>query len=136
MNRKVVLSVLACALAVISHGFAFAQIDATLSGDVRVTGDLDELPGGGNAGDENGGFTSLVVGINDGNVQNWALMGFDTTAAAGETITGATLTIGVQTGFGGGANHGSADDTMSIHELFATNAGWMEGSQGIQNNAT
>ena len=49
---------------------------------------------------------------------------------------GATLTIGVQTGFTGGTNHGTADDTFSIHELFATNAGWAPGTQAIQNNAT
>ena len=116
------------------NGSAFAQIDATLTGDVRLAGDLDELPSGGQVGDENGGNTSLLIGVNAGSVENVSLIGFDTSAAMGQTVNGATLTIAVGTGFTGGDNHGSELDTITIHELFDTNTGWNPGTQGITNS--
>ena len=141
MKSRLVFSALACVVSIAFSSWASAQITATLNGDVRVAADLNALPTGGLVGDENGGFTSLVIGVNNPGtgapgVENWALMGFDASAATGETVSGATLTIGVQTGFGGGTNHGTADDFLNIHEMYATNAGWDPGGQGIQNNAT
>jgi len=135
MKKKTFLCILACVVAVTLNDFASAQIAATLTGDVRLAGDLDELPTGGNVGDENGGSSNLVIGINTGNVDNFALLGFDTSLATGEVVTGATITISVQTAFTGGGDHGSVADTLSIHELFSTNAGWVPGSQGVANTA-
>ena len=114
-----------------------AQIVATRTGDVRVTADLDLLPGGGNAGDENGGFTQLIVGLNTGRVQNWSLLGFDlsTVSTPADISVGGELTIGVNPDFRNG-NHGDTGNSFSVHELFGLNNGWVEGTQGIQNNAT
>lgn len=109
---------------------ASAQLEAVRTGDVRVSGDT-RVAGGGLNGDENGGFTSLIVGINTNLIENWALVGFDTTGAEGQTATGAEFTINVQTGFGGGANHGSEADTFTLHNVFASNTGWDEGTQSI-----
>ena len=120
---------------------ATGEIETITTADVRLAGDLDELPTGGLVGDENGGGTSLLVGINTGNVDNFALIGFDTTdpsgLLAGQTILSAEITVGVQTGFSN-ANHGDETNTLSIHSLFETNsvAGWMGGGAAIQNNAT
>ena len=46
---------------------ATGEIETITTADVRLAGDLDELPTGGLVGDENGGGTSLIVGINTGN---------------------------------------------------------------------
>ena len=78
MKRKMVFYVVVCFVSVVLNGSAFAQIDATLTGDVRLAGDLDELPSGGQVGDENGGNTSLLIWVNAGSVENVSLIGFDT----------------------------------------------------------
>lgn len=113
-----------------------AQIVANRTGDVRVTADLDLLPGGGNAGDENGGFTQLILGLNTGNVQNWALLGFDlsTVSTPADISVGGELTIGVNPNFTNG-NHGDTGNSFSVYELYGLNNGWLEGTQGIANNA-
>ena len=125
----------ALAIAAAVPTLAPAQIVANRTGDVRVTADLDELPGGGNAGDENGGFTQLIVGQNVGRVENWALLGFDlsTVSTPADISTGGELTIGVNPDFRNG-NHGDDGNSFSVYELFGLNNGWLEGSQGISNN--
>lgn len=122
----------ALAVAALLPSFASAQIGALRTGDVRITGDLDELPGGGNAGDENGGFTGLVLGANTGNVENWALFGFDLTSISAPPVIGAEFIVDVNQGFTN-ANHGDSGNSFSIFELHGTNSGWLEGGQGIQN---
>ena len=118
---------------------ANAQIFANLRADVRVTGiepaNNGGVTDGGNAGDENGGNTQLIVGINSGLVQNWALYGFDGIVPNGQAVTGATLTIVPNGAFTNG-NHGSVEDSFNIHQVFTTNAGWNGGGQAISNNAT
>lgn len=135
--KKLSISFTIAAMVLATTSIAFAAEVAIRTGDVRVTGDLDELPGGGNAGDENGGFTSLVVGLNSpARVQNWALLGFDFSGADTSVVaTGGRLIIGVQTGFTNG-NHGTAADSFVIRELYSSNTGWTEGTQSIANNAT
>lgn len=135
--KKLSINFSIAAIVLTATSLASAGEIATRTGDVRVTGDLDELPGGGNAGDENGGFTSLLVGVNSpGRVQNWALLGFDFSGADPAAVaTGGRLVMAVEQGFSNG-NHGTSADSFVIRELFPTNTGWTEGGQTIQNNAT
>lgn len=133
MNMNILKLAFAVALIAAMPFTASADVMAIHDGDVRITGDLDDLPGGGNAGDENGGNTLLVVGVNTGNVQNWALFGFDTSAGAGEVATGAELVLDMNLLTNG--NHGDASNTFGIHELYSGNLGWVEGGGGIQNSA-
>ena len=78
----------------------------------------------------NGGNDSSLIGINAGGVNNWGLNQWDLSSLTGETVTSVSLFFDVQENFTN-ANHGSTLDTISIHEIFSTNAGWLEGGQVV-----
>lgn len=86
----------------------------------------------GNA-EANGGADTSLIGINTAGINNWGVNQWDLSSIAGVTVTEVTLTFSVNVGFGN-ANHGSDMDTISIHQLYDSNAGWIEGAQIV--NAT
>ena len=78
----------------------------------------------------NGGDDSSLIGINAGGVNNWGLNQWDLSSLTGETVTSVSLVFDVAETFAN-PNHGSTLDTISIHEIFSTNAGWLEGGQVV-----
>ena len=131
--KKLNISIAIAVAVVAAPSIAFGSNLATRTGDVRVTGDLDDLPGGGVRGGENGGFTSILVGLNTGRVQNWGLLGFEfTDVDPADVATGGRLVIGVAQAFTNG-NHGTTADSFVIRELYAGNTGWQEGTGTIGN---
>ena len=110
---------------------AQTEITAGNITDVRISADLDLLPSGGNNGDDNGGLDSKLIGLNLGNVENWALMGFDLEPLAGSSVVSATITVNIAPTPFNNSNHGDTADSFSIHELYAGNAGWTEGNRTI-----
>lgn len=111
-----------------------AQTELVTAGntiDVRISGDLDELPLGGNNGDDNGGADSKLVGLNLNNIQNWALVDLDLDPVAGSTVISATITITVSPVPLNNPHHGDTDDFFTLHELYAGNAGWLQGTRTI-----
>lgn len=66
-------------------------------------------------------------------MENWALFGFDLTGISAPPVIGAEFIVDVNQGFAN-PNHGDAGNSFSIFELHGTNAGWLEGGQGIQNS--
>ena len=78
----------------------------------------------------NGGLGSSLIGLNAAGINNWGINQWDLSSIQGDTVTEVTITFVVNRGFTN-ANHGSALDTISLHEMYSTNAGWLEGTQSI-----
>ena len=118
-----------------SQVFCHAQIVNSL-GDARLINEPS-----GNRNDNNGGNTAsgVLIGVNATAVDNIIVHDFsDLSAVAGQTVTGATVTIGVATGFSAG-NHGSVDDIITLSEIAVGNTGWTQGTgtiTGTDNVAT
>ena len=77
----------------------------------------------------NGGGSGALIGLAASNgIDNFALNQWNLAGREGETVTAVTLTFQL----GGSlpvAVHGSALDTLSIHELYSTNAGYDLGAR-------
>ena len=87
------------------------------------------LADGANA-EANGGGDSSLIGINTAGINNWGVNQWDLSAIEGVTVTEVTLTFSINAGFAN-ANHGTDMDTVSVHQLYDTNAGWIEGGQSV-----
>lgn len=83
-----------------------------------------------NNAEANGGGDTSLIGINTGGVNNWGINQWDLSEIAGDTVTEVSLSFVVNQSFAN-ANHGSALDTISVHQLYSTNAGWIEGGQVV-----
>lgn len=70
--------------------------------------------------DANGGFDTSLIGINAAGINNWGVNQWDLSPIAGITVTQAFLEFTVDRGFTN-PNHGSAVDTISIHQIFDSN---------------
>lgn len=78
----------------------------------------------------NGGGDTSLIGINPGGVNNWGINQWDLSSIAGETVTEVTLTFNT----GNLTNtsvRGSTGDTISLHQMYSSNAGWLEGGQVV-----
>ena len=83
----------------------------------------------------NGGGSGALIGLAASNgIDNFALNQWDVSGREGETVTEVALTFRI----GGSLNaavHGSALDTLSIHELYSTNAGYDLGARTFADGA-
>lgn len=102
----------------------FADVIVFSQGDARIfTSNMNA----------NGGVTNsgALIGLNTAGVDNILLHNFDNlSAVAGTTVTGATITANVATGFTN-PNHGTADDTIVLSEIYVGNSGWDQGNTAI-----
>ena len=112
-----------CVAIVALTAFLFTNTYAQFS----ANGEHARLADGTNA-EANGGGDSSLIGINTAGINNWGINQWDLSSIQGRVVTEVTLTFAVNAGFAN-ANHGSALDTISIHEMYSTNAGWLEGGQ-------
>ena len=109
-----------------------AFLPSIASAQFSEVGAHARLADGANAEANGGGDTSLV-GINVNGVNNWGVNQWDLSSIGGDTVTGVTLVFTVDVNFAN-ANHGSDLDTLSIHQIYDSNVGWMEGSQIVNGN--
>ena len=104
-------------------------------GDARLINEAD-----GDRNDNNGGNTisGALIGTNTppALVDNFLIHDFaNLSAVAGQTVSGATVTIAVATGFMN-ANHGSVDDIINLSEIALGNIGWDQGVGAITGGDT
>jgi len=85
-----------------------------------------------NNAEANGGNDSTVIGLNANGINNWGINQWDLSSIAGGTVDEVTLSFNVRTN--SNANHGSSADTISIHQMYSSNAGWLEGMQVVNAN--
>lgn len=83
-----------------------------------------------NNAEANGGNDTSLLGLNTNGINNWGVNQWDLSSIAGDTVTEVTLTFSRGLGFAN-ANHGTDADSLSLHQLYSTNAGWLEGGQVI-----
>lgn len=114
-----------CAALIVIASFLSTNTYAQFNG----IGQHSRLSDNANA-EANGGNDTSLLGLNVAGINNWGLNQWDLTEITGDTVTEVTLTFSRGLGFAN-ANHGTDADTISIHELYSTNAGWIEGGQII-----
>ncbi len=128
MKRLSLITSCLMAVFVLAEFTASAQILVDAGGQARLVTEPS-----GNRDDNNGGNTvsGALIGTNAGSVDNFLVFDFsDLSAAAGQTVTGATIDFQVATGFSAG-NHGSVDDVINLSEIALPNLGWVRGSGEI-----
>lgn len=82
----------------------------------------------------NGGNDTSLIGLNNpAAINNWGINQWDLSSISGVTVTSVSLMFNVDSTFSNG-NHGTALDTISLHQMYSTNAGWLEGGQVINSS--
>ena len=108
--------------AVFSQFSVFNEQDARLI--TEPSGIRDRNNGGNTA-------TGRLIGINTGLVDNFMIFNFPSLVDfAGQSVSGATVTLQPQAGFSNG-NHGTVDDLIHLNEIALPNDGWIVGENVI-----
>lgn len=117
-----------CATLIVIASFLSTNTYAQYTG----IGGHSRLSDMGNA-EANGGNDTSLIGLNTNGINNFGINQWDLSEIAGDIVTEVTLTFAYAVNYTN-VNHGSDVDTFSIHEVYSTNAGWLEGGQIINSS--